>query len=178
LLRGSSHPSITSLSLWATRASAIGEVASAIRNHPSSTTDNGALSALADRLDGITVDGQQLADQLRGLAVEEQAEDTGGAPASEPPVEPAPPSEPAPAAEVPSDTSGGDTGSAAPADNGGDGTVVQQDPPASEAPLGGEAGSGEAGSATGAEGTTAGADASASDGTAATASGDGFNHNQ
>lgn len=66
---------------------AIAEVATAIRNHPGSTTDNGRLSALADRLDGITSALDTTTASLHGLAGEEDAEDAGG---SVPPVTPAP----------------------------------------------------------------------------------------
>lgn len=69
------------------QSAAIGEVATAIRNHPSSTVDNGALSALADRLDGITASVTSSVEQLQGLAGEENIEDAGsGSEPSEPPI--------------------------------------------------------------------------------------------
>jgi hypothetical protein len=98
------------------QGSAIGEVASAIRNHPATTTDNGALSALADRLDQITQTVNDSATQLHGLAGEENVEDGAASPA---PQEPAPVDPTASAGT--SDTPTGDTG--APADANPDATT-------------------------------------------------------
>jgi hypothetical protein len=67
----------------------IAEVATAIRNHPASTTDNGTLSSLADRLDSITTSLNNSTAALHGLAGEENTEDATGDSATAP-ADPAP----------------------------------------------------------------------------------------
>lgn len=142
----------------ASQSGAINEVATAIRNHPASTTDNGALDALAERLSGIKDSINNQSDQLRGLTIEEQNEDAGLT------------SEPVTEHEV-GDSSGGDTGVT------DDGTLSQPVDDGSGAdPLDG--GSTDDTSAAGADETIVSPDAGASEDQSAeqadTASGDGF----
>jgi hypothetical protein len=66
------------------QTSAIADVATAIRNHPASTTDNGALSALADRLDAAVASVNNSTAELQQLSGEENLEDAGAPPAAAP----------------------------------------------------------------------------------------------
>lgn len=156
------------------QSAAIDEVASAIRNHPASTTDNGALSSLAARLEGITASVNDSAAQLQGLAGEENVEDAGGA---EPPVEPAPP--------VGDGSASGDGSALPPVDDGSGGAPLGDDAGAGSdmsGSAGADASGGDAGMPAGSEGSDSlpadpGPDVgSAGSGDPDTASGDGFNH--
>lgn len=48
----------------------VAEIAAALRNHPSSTIDNGKLSGLADRLDGVGASLRETAEHLRYIPPE------------------------------------------------------------------------------------------------------------